>query len=260
MINHDQAEQDYHSGMKYKDIAEKYDVSINTVKSWKSRYKWSRDASSQKNVHTKPIKGAHKVKKVAPKIIDELEANGELSDRQKSFCLFYLQRFNATWAYLKAYECTYETANTNGPKLLVNTGVQEQISKLKKSMMIDLHVTATDLAKEYAKQAHSDLGDYIDFGVRDEPVFNKAGKPLKDSKGKQLTTKVSYVDLIDKSKVDTSLLKGVHIGRDGVVVELYDKQKALDKLMDYISDSDDKTESNNVQIVDDIKGDDGTGN
>lgn len=31
--------------------AEKYDVSINTVKSWKTRYKWSRD--NKKGVHTK---------------------------------------------------------------------------------------------------------------------------------------------------------------------------------------------------------------
>ena len=36
--------------MKYKDIAKKYGVSINTVKSWKQRYKWSKDKNS---VHTK---------------------------------------------------------------------------------------------------------------------------------------------------------------------------------------------------------------
>ena len=45
------AEQDYMSGMKYKDIAEKYGVTINTVKSWKVRYKWNK-----KGVHTKSEK------------------------------------------------------------------------------------------------------------------------------------------------------------------------------------------------------------
>lgn len=44
------AEADYMFGMKYKDIAEKYSVTINTVKSWKTRYKWSKD---KKSVHTK---------------------------------------------------------------------------------------------------------------------------------------------------------------------------------------------------------------
>lgn len=45
------AEKDYSSGMKYKDIAEKYGVSINTVKSWKTR-KWGKD-DDEKSVHTK---------------------------------------------------------------------------------------------------------------------------------------------------------------------------------------------------------------
>jgi uncharacterized protein YjcR len=49
------AEKDYVKGMKYKDIAEKYGVSLNTVKSWKKRYRWNRDkgAPKEKSVHTK---------------------------------------------------------------------------------------------------------------------------------------------------------------------------------------------------------------
>ena len=47
----EQAEKDYMAGMKYKDIADKYGTTINTVKSWKKRYAWSRD-------------GAHKNEKV----------------------------------------------------------------------------------------------------------------------------------------------------------------------------------------------------
>ncbi|AHC18885.1 phage terminase small subunit [Paenibacillus polymyxa] len=52
---HRKAEADYQRGMKYKDIAEKYDVSINTVKSWKQRHGWKRQkgAPSEKGVHTK---------------------------------------------------------------------------------------------------------------------------------------------------------------------------------------------------------------
>lgn len=48
------AEQDYIAGMKYKDIAEKYNVSINTVKSWKQRHGWVRNkgAPKTKSVHT----------------------------------------------------------------------------------------------------------------------------------------------------------------------------------------------------------------
>ncbi|EID42869.1 phage terminase small subunit [Parageobacillus thermoglucosidasius] len=53
------AYQDYLKGMKYKDIAEKYGVTINTVKSWKQRYGWSRDGvhTKEKSVHTKRKRG-----------------------------------------------------------------------------------------------------------------------------------------------------------------------------------------------------------
>ncbi len=39
---HELAKQDYLAGMKYQDIADKYGVSLNTVKSWQKRHGWSR--------------------------------------------------------------------------------------------------------------------------------------------------------------------------------------------------------------------------
>ncbi|MEC1900973.1 phage terminase small subunit [Bacillus atrophaeus] len=52
---HIQAQKDYVKGMKYKDLAEKYGVSINTIKSWKQRHGWERKkgAPIEKSVHTK---------------------------------------------------------------------------------------------------------------------------------------------------------------------------------------------------------------
>ncbi|MCY7988568.1 phage terminase small subunit [Bacillus spizizenii] len=52
---HIQAYKDYVKGMKYKDLAEKYEVSVNTIKSWKQRHGWERKkgAPSEKSVHTK---------------------------------------------------------------------------------------------------------------------------------------------------------------------------------------------------------------
>lgn len=57
----EQAYEDYKSGLKYKEIAEKYDVTLNTVKSWKTRH-WNK-----KGVHTnKGKKCAHKKKGAQP--------------------------------------------------------------------------------------------------------------------------------------------------------------------------------------------------
>lgn len=156
----DAAHKDYELGMKYKDIADKYDVSINTVKSWKQRNEWER-GPNKKVVHPKSKKGAHKVEKVAPKIIEEISANDELNNQRKLFCLYYVQRFNATWAYMQAYGVDYRTANVNGPRLLGNASVREQIDKLRNKIANGLFVTADDIAKEYAKQAFADIGDYV---------------------------------------------------------------------------------------------------
>jgi uncharacterized protein YjcR len=71
-----QAEKDYKKGMKYKEIAEKYNVSINTVKSWKQRHGWVRNkgAPKQKSMHTK--------KKGAPK--GNINAKGNPGNRNAS--------------------------------------------------------------------------------------------------------------------------------------------------------------------------------
>ena len=56
----DKAKQDYLNGMKYKDIAEKYNISMNTLKSWIKRYNWS---DERKKLNKK---GAPKKKRGAP--------------------------------------------------------------------------------------------------------------------------------------------------------------------------------------------------
>lgn len=57
----EKAKKDYMAGLKYKDICQKYDLSMNTLKSWVKRYNW---ADERKN---KGKKGAHKKKRGAPK-------------------------------------------------------------------------------------------------------------------------------------------------------------------------------------------------
>ncbi|MCY8373340.1 phage terminase small subunit [Bacillus inaquosorum] len=54
---HIQAHKDYLKGMKYKDLAERYGVSVNTIKSWKQRHGWQRKkgAPPRKSVHTKKV-------------------------------------------------------------------------------------------------------------------------------------------------------------------------------------------------------------
>lgn len=55
--NWELAYEDYKSGMKYKEIADKYNVTLNTVKSWKTRH-WNKHG-----VHTKKNKSVHTKRK-----------------------------------------------------------------------------------------------------------------------------------------------------------------------------------------------------
>lgn len=56
-IDKNQVKSDYLSGMKNKEIADKYNLSLNTLKSWIKRYGWSEEKNSVKN------KGAPKRRK-----------------------------------------------------------------------------------------------------------------------------------------------------------------------------------------------------
>lgn len=239
------AQKDYEAGMKYKDIAAKYDVKLNTVKSWKSRY-WNKGAPPEKNVHTKR-------KKVAHKVVDELIENDDLTDKQKAFCLYYLQRFNATWAYMKAYGVNYATASAAGARMLVNVKVQTQLTELKKSIADDLHLTAVDIASEYAKQAFSDVGDYLSFKTIDTPIWERLYRkngPFIDNNGHYDYVEVTdpntgkpamhtkhEVRFKDQSMVDTSLIKSIKTDKGEVNLELYDRMQALDHLNKLVEDS-----------------------
>ncbi|MFJ1122174.1 phage terminase small subunit [Bacillus thuringiensis] len=60
---HELAQEDYMKGMKYKELAEKYEVSVNTIKSWRKRHGWNR-----KGVHPKDEKGCTQTKKTGAPI------------------------------------------------------------------------------------------------------------------------------------------------------------------------------------------------
>lgn len=246
----DSARKDYESGMKYKDIAQKYDVSLNTVKSWKTRYKWQR-APTKKSVHTKNEKYAHK--KETDAAIDNLN-NSSLTDKQKAFVLEYLRIYNATQAYINVYGATYNTAKTNGPKLLENTGVQAQIKQIRAAKLHELSIEPFDLITDIAKEAKADIGDYVSFGSWPELLTevtkshkkfkDKVGhelaadvvenKPILDSNGYKIYYHHSYLYFKDQDKVDTTLIKKIKMGKDDPVIELQDKGKAREQLLDWL--------------------------
>lgn len=82
MNNYELAELDYKSGMKYKDIAEKYNVSLNTVKSWKTRY-WGKVADKKVCTQKKGMRTRKKAKEVAKILVEEGATISEAANQTK---------------------------------------------------------------------------------------------------------------------------------------------------------------------------------
>lgn len=238
--NYELAENDYMSGMKYKDIAQKYGVSLATVKSWKTRYGWDRKGmhtKKQKSMHTKNYSIEHDKKPVA----DEVEAvlqNTELTEKQRLFCLYFVKCFNATKAYRKAYQCDEYVAMSSGSRLLRNAKVKEEIDRLKQEKLNQAYLTQADIFQKYMDIAFADMGDYVTFGKKKVPVWKRVDGqdiPVMDpNTGQQKIAEYSYVDLKESTGVDTSIISEVSEGKNGIKIKRADQMKALQWLTEHM--------------------------
>lgn len=224
------AYKDYRKGMKYKDIADKYNVSLNTVKSWKRR-QWADIEKGvqpkKKSVHTKRTpkesSNAPPKEELLPEEIETLN-NEELTERQRLFCLYYVRWFNATKAYQKAYSCDYSTAMVNGCKLLSNPKIKEHIQAIKDAKIKQAMYTAEDFFQKMMDIAYSDATDFLSFGRR---------------KDKKTGLEYNYVDFLDSSEVDGTLIQEVKQGKDGCSIKLVSKEFALKWLDKHYSEATD---------------------
>lgn len=239
--NHIKAEADYSRGMKYKDIAVKYDVTINTVKSWKQRYSWSRKGvhTKEKSVHTKKEvnKGAVVVKTKPPP--EHRIGNEEMSEKHKLFVLEYLRDFNATRAAM-AVGYSKKTAYQIGYALLKNVDVQAEITRLKAEKAAELGIDINRIIMEYLKIAFADVTEYLSFGQREVPVMTMFGPMYegKDDNKRPVTKIVNFIDFKESDEIDGTLISEVKQGKDGVSIKFHDKMKAmkeLEKYMDFMT-------------------------
>lgn len=229
----EKAKQFYLQGKSLAEIAEILIVSPGTVRSWKSRGKWDSGDATQRNVAEKRCNA----KPVEKQLIQSVESNDELTDAQKAFCLYYSKTFNATMAYKRAFGCDYASANTAGPRLLVNVRIRAEITRLKEIRSAGILATADDVVDRYMKIAFSDISDFLEFGRATVPVMGPFGPiqvKVPGSKEKiTLTKEINDVRLKESSEVDGTLISEVKQGKDGTSVKLADRMKALDWLSNY---------------------------
>ncbi|MBU5486486.1 terminase small subunit [Clostridium sp. MSJ-11] len=221
------AEKDYMDGMKYKDIAEKYNVSLNTVKSWKQRYKWNRNGVHTKEEVCTQKKNADKsVQEPIVKEVKEVLDDSELTDKQRLFCIKYSKYLNATKAYREVYKCSYETAMVEGCKSLRNPKINELIERLTE-IEFNKELIKRSVVQKYIDIAFSDITDYVEFGKKKIQVGKKED-------GTPDMIEINYVDFKESSEIDGTILSEVSQGKNGVSVKLQDKMKALKWLSEHM--------------------------
>lgn len=199
----DKARELYKSGKRLVDIAAELKVPDGTVRRWKSTYQWDGERSESKVERSVQKKSSRQ--QAFDDGTKETLSNDELTERQKIFCVYYARTFNATQSYLTAYGGTYETAMTNGCRLLGNAKVKKEIARLKEIKRQQVIADAEDIVELQMRIAFADMGNYVRFGTDGVKISNSAN-------------------------VDTQLIREVKNGKDGIVIKLEERQKAIEWL------------------------------
>ena len=196
--------------MKLVEIASQLEVPAGTVRRWKSTYHWDGEQQSERSEKKSERSESKKsvTKKAVADEVKQVIQNTDLTDKQQLFCIHYIRCFNATKAYQKAYGCGYTTAVTNGPALLGNTRIKEEILQLKQDRLNREFLSESDIFQKYMDIAFADINDFVD---------------------------VSAGFVTAKDNIDGTIVSEVSNTQSGVKIKLADRMKALQWLSDHMN-------------------------
>jgi len=180
---------------------------------------------------TKTTKTTTKTSKKTTKTSNKLTAKQEL------FCQYFTKSLNATQSYKKAYNCSYDVANCNGSKMLVNTSIRKRITALKKEKAKSIMLNKDDIVDKYMRIAFADITDYVDFGREKIDVMTMFGpmevKNKETGEKETVQKEVNTVKFKDHTEVDGTIISQIKISKDGASIKLEDRMKALEWLANY---------------------------
>lgn len=221
-----QAKELWLQGKKYREISEITGIKESSIKSLASRaWKKEKLQPNKKKVATL-VADADKDKgppetELLPEEIETLN-NEELTEKQRLFCLYYSKSFNATSAYKKAYDCSYQTAMCEGSKTLGNPKIKDEIMRLKKERYARSMLTKEDIFQKYMDIAFADITDFLEFGS--DQIDADSGDVVSKN----------FVHFRHHTTVDGTLIGEVKQGKDGASIKLPDRMKALQWLSDHM--------------------------
>lgn len=222
----------YKGGMKLVEIASQLEVPAGTVRRWKSTYHWDGEQQSERSEKKSERSESKKsvMKKAVADEVKQVIQNTDLTDKQQLFCIHYIRCFNATKAYQKAYGCGYTTAVTNGPALLGNTRIKEEILQLKQDRLNREFLSESDIFQKYMDIAFADINDFVD---------------------------ISAGFVTAKDGIDGTIVSEVSNTQSGVKIKLADRMKALQWLSDHMNLATEKQKAEIALLKAKVQTDDG---
>lgn len=245
------AAQLYASGMSMPDIAKELDVSPATVRCWKSRGAFD-DVATQQHKRRVATESCN------DRMLQSVEDNDDLTERQKLFCLFYARSLNGAGSYRRAFPgANNHTATKGAYDLLRKPKIRDEVKRLKRIRTDAMLVDGDDIVERMMRIAFSDMSDFVEWSRVTVPVMGAFG-PVKDPETKQVLTKdVNEVRFIPSDEVDGTLITEIKQGRDGASVKLADRMRALEWLAGYFGLSRNPVDEQLSKVKDILGGIDG---
>ena len=114
-----------------------------------------------------------------------------LNNKQKAFADYYIESLNATESYAKAYECSYNTARTNGARLLANANIKKYIDEI---------MSAKDESRIASQDEILQILTDIARGITEEEVvqFSQLGEELRTTRKPTIKDRMKASELLGK--------------------------------------------------------------
>ena len=115
----------------------------------------------------------------------------KLNEKHKAFCDFYIESLNATESYKKVYECSYNTARTNGARLLTNANIKKYIDEV---------MSAKDESRIASQDEILQILTDIARGITEEEVvqFSQLGEELRTTRKPTIKDRMKASELLGK--------------------------------------------------------------
>ena len=115
----------------------------------------------------------------------------KLNENHKAFCDFYIESLNATESYMKVYKCSYNTARTNGARLLTNANIKNYIDEV---------MSVKDESRIASQDEILQILTDIARGITEEEVvqFSQLGEELRTTRKPTIKDRMRASELLGK--------------------------------------------------------------